>query len=145
MGLVLNRASNVRAVEAVPEFQPLLAADDPVYVGGPVQREAVVALAEFEDVDDAAAIVFATIGVVAADADLALLAGAIRRSRVFAGYAGWGPGQLEAELGEPAWIVAPAESDDIFKAVDDLWSAVLRRKRGPYALLATMPPDPTLN
>ena len=66
--------------------------------------------------------------------------------RVYAGYAGWGPGQLEQELSEHAWIVVQAEPDDVFaEDADGLWSAVLRRRGGPYALLAQMPPDPRVN
>ena len=68
------------------------------------------------------------------------------RVRVFAGYSGWGPGQLEAELSEPAWIVAPAEPADVFAAdPDELWRRVLHRKGGKFNLIATMPYDPTLN
>ena len=82
-----------------------------------------------------------------ADADDAdRLDGAIRRARVFAGHAGWGPGQLEDELGEEAWIIEPPLRDEIFtEEPEDLWSAVLRRKGNRFALLATMPPDPSLN
>jgi putative transcriptional regulator len=64
---------------------------------------------------------------------------------VFAGYAGWSAGQLDAELEADGWIVEPAIADDVFGPSDELWSDVLRRKGGPYALLATMPPDPSLN
>ena len=64
--------------------------------------------------------------------------------RVFAGYAGWAPGQLDLELEQEAWIVVPADPDDAFTE-DDLWSGALRRKGGEYALLATMPADPSLN
>ena len=71
---------------------------------------------------------------------------AVARARVFAGYSGWGPGQLEAELEEPAWIVARAEPDDVFAAdPDELWRTVLQRKGGKFALIASMPYDPGLN
>jgi putative transcriptional regulator len=65
---------------------------------------------------------------------------------VFAGHAGWGPGQLEAEMEEESWIVEPARRADVF--TDDpeaLWSEVLRRKGREYALLSTMPMDPSQN
>ena len=66
--------------------------------------------------------------------------------RVFAGYSGWGPGQLEEEMAEPSWIVVRAEPDDVFAAdPDELWRTVLHRKGGKYALIATMPFDPSLN
>jgi putative transcriptional regulator len=60
--------------------------------------------------------------------------------------AGWGPGQLEAELERDDWIVEPATPDDVFVMdADGLWSAVLERKGGQYALVARMPTDPSLN
>jgi putative transcriptional regulator len=72
--------------------------------------------------------------------------GGPRRFLFVLGYAGWGPGQLDGELEEGSWIVEPARPEDVF--TDDpegLWSDVLRRKGGPFAVLAAMPPDPGLN
>jgi putative transcriptional regulator len=66
------------------------------------------------------------------------------RLRVYAGYAGWGPNQLDGELEQDAWLVAPAEADDPFSE-EDLWSRALKRRGGAYRLLATMPPDPSQN
>ena len=72
--------------------------------------------------------------------------GELKRARVFAGYAGWGPGQLDGELEEGSWIVEPALPEDVFTSNPDaLWSDVLRRKGGPFGVLALMPPDPSLN
>jgi putative transcriptional regulator len=116
-----------------------------VYVGGPVDQGSVIVLAQFEDPDEAAATIFEDVGFVSGDADLDELPEAIRQARVFAGYAGWSAGQLDAELEADGWIVEPAITDDVFGPSDELWSDVLRRKGGPYALLATMPPDPSMN
>ncbi len=80
------------------------------------------------------------------DRELAELAEVVRRGRLYAGYSGWGPGQLEAELAEEAWIVEAPLRDELFS--DDpegLWAAVLRRMGREFALLSTMPPDPSLN
>src|SRR5579862_2190153 len=110
MGLVLSRPSEVAADEAVPALDGIPGAKDPVFVGGPVQPEAFMALAEFEDVDEAAAPIFGDVGFMPAEAEVDDLS--IRRVRLFAGYAGWGPGQLEAELAEPSWIVVAAEPGD---------------------------------
>ncbi len=144
MGLVLSRPSESRVVEAVPALGGVAGDDDVVYVGGPVQPEAFMVLAEFEDIEEAAARVVGHVGFMPADAEPADLS--IRRLRVFAGYAGWGASQLEAELDEPSWIVVPAEPDDAFvDDPDELWRRVLRRKGGKYRLIASMPFDPSLN
>ena len=68
----------------------------------------------------------------------------LRRLRVYAGYAGWAPAQLESELEQEGWVVEPADPEDPFHE-GDLWAATLARKGGPYALVARMPPDPSLN
>ena len=71
---------------------------------------------------------------------------AVRRARVYAGHAGWGPGQLEAELADEAWIVEAPRREELFSEdPESLWAAVLRRKGREFALLSTMPPDPSLN
>jgi putative transcriptional regulator len=65
---------------------------------------------------------------------------------VFAGYAGWGPGQLEEELAEDSWVVLPARTADVFtNAPDELWATVLRRHGGPLAVLSLLPEDPHVN
>ena len=67
-----------------------------------------------------------------------------RRCRLLLGYAGWGPGQLDGELEADAWIIEAAHPDDPWRP-SDLWEHALRRKGGAYALMATMPLDPSLN
>ena len=79
------------------------------------------------------------------EADAEQVAAVTRRVRVFAGYAGWGGGQLEAELDEPSWVVEAADVEDVFGDNGDLWADVLRRKGGAFKLVATMPEDPSLN
>jgi len=146
MGIVLNRPSTAAVAEAVPPLEDLVGEDEPVFVGGPVEPAAVVVLAEFSDTDAAAALVFGDLGFLRADADPSVLDAAARRFRVFAGYSGWGAGQLEAEMALPSWIVESPELEDVFNDdPDELWSSVLRRKGGQFALIATMPPDPSLN
>ena len=147
MGLVLNRPAGTMVEEAVPDLAWLSESEEHVWVGGPVAETAVIVLAEWEDPSLAGAIVDGDLGFVGADADQPeQLDGAIRRARVFAGHAGWGPGQLEEEIAEEAWIVEPPLREEIFTDDPDaLWAAVLRRKGSRYALLSTMPPDPSLN
>jgi len=145
LGVVLNRASDSTVDEALPELAPLVRGADAVHVGGPVQPSAVVVLAEFAEPERANTLVLDTIGFLPAEVDPDEL-GELHRTRVFVGYAGWGPGQLDGELEEGSWIVEPADPDDVFTvAPEELWSDVLRRKGGPFGVLALMPPDPTSN
>jgi putative transcriptional regulator len=144
MGLVLSRPSDVAAADAVPLLGGIPGADDPVFVGGPVQPEAFMVLAEFDDVGEAAAPIMGALGFMPADAEPEDLT--IRRLRLFAGYSGWGGGQLEAELEESSWIVVDAVADDAFaNDPDELWRDVLHRKGGPFSLMENMPFDPGLN
>jgi putative transcriptional regulator len=145
LGVVLNRSSETPVQEALPELT--LLADDlgAVHVGGPVQPSAVVVLADFVDPDAAETLVVDSVGFLPSEVEPDTL-GELRRARVYAGYAGWGPGQLDGELEEGSWIVEPALPDDVFtNDPESLWSDVLRRKGGPFAVLAAMPPDPGLN
>jgi putative transcriptional regulator len=147
MGLVLNRPSEAPVVDAIPDLTWIADSDDLVYVGGPVAPNGVIVLAEWEDPSQAVVLVDDDLGFVPGDVeDTDALAAAVRRARVYAGHAGWGPGQLEDELAEEAWIVeAPLREELFSEDPEGLWSAVLRRKGREFALLSTMPPDPSLN
>ena len=145
MGVVLNRPSQVTVGEAVPPLAKLVGERAVVWVGGPVQPQAIVVLGDFDEPERAETLVVGTVGFLPGEVEPDEI-GALTRVRVFAGYAGWGAGQLESELAEGSWIVAPAVPDDVFfDEPDGLWSEVLRRKGGPFAVLALMPPDPSLN
>jgi putative transcriptional regulator len=140
VGLVLNRPSETPVDDAVPDLPVLVGPEEVVHVGGPVGPESVILLGRFDYPDEAASIVLDDVGVV----DPALDNPALSAVRVYAGHAGWGPGQLDGELEADAWIVEPAEPEDPFDE-GDLWSDVLDRKGGGYTLLARMPEDPSLN
>jgi putative transcriptional regulator len=145
MGLVLNRPTSIAVRDAVPILADLVDPEEPVYEGGPVQPEAVVALAEFDDPAESAAIAFGRIGFLRADGDPGAIGTVERHLRVFCGYAGWGAGQLEDELEQEAWFVAPALPTDVFPGDPELWRTVLRRLGGDYAMVAMMPDDPSVN
>ncbi len=146
MGVVLNRPSVVTVGDAVPPLAELVDADEVVHVGGPVQPQAIVVLGDFVDSGQSAALVIGSIGFLPGEIESADDVPGVARARVYAGYAGWGAGQLESELAEDSWIVEPAQPDDVFTSdPDGLWSAVLRRKGGPFAILASMPLDPRVN
>jgi putative transcriptional regulator len=144
VGLVLSRPSELRIDEAVPDLGELPYADEVVYIGGPVQPEAVVVLVELDEPLPECEPIVGNVVYMPPGADVQELQA--RRARVFAGYSGWGPGQLEGELDEAAWIVAPALPTDVFASdPDELWRAVVERKGKRFALIARMPFDPGLN
>lgn len=146
LGLVLNRPSETTVAEAVPELEELIDSEQSLFIGGPVQPSAVIVLAQFEDPSDAALMAFADIGVLGTGSAPSEAVAGVRRGRAFVGHAGWGPGQLDNELERGDWILEPARQEDVFSdASRDLWSEVLTRKGGSYALVARMPPDPSVN
>lgn len=146
LGLVLNRPTELVVGEVTPDLVAVAGDDTVIGEGGPVAPHAVLVLAEFEDVERAGLPVVGPVGLIGEGSELAELPDEVRRARVFAGYAGWGPGQLDDELEREDWFVAPAGIDDIFDPdADDLWRRVLARKGGHYALVARMPVDPSVN
>jgi putative transcriptional regulator len=138
-GLVLNRPSETTVGEASPELAELIGEEHLFHVGGPVQPNAVTAVGEHSDPAAATKLIVGSVGMVDLDDPPQ-----VNRLRVYVGYAGWGAGQLDGELEQEAWIVEDAHPDDPFRD-DDLWSAVLARKGGEFALLARMPADPSVN
>ena len=140
MGVVLGRETETRLADVVPQLADLPGADDRVYLGGPVSPESVVALGDFDEPEEAGLQIVGSLGTLDPDGANQSL----RRLRVFAGYAGWAPGQLDDELEEDAWIVQAAEPADPFR-FGDIWPEALGRKGGRYRLMATMPADPSLN
>lgn len=145
LGLVLTRPSEVRVVDAIPPFAPVVGDDALVFIGGPVQPQAALMLADVEHPDLAGITVMGSIGLLSGEMDDTVISG-IRRARVFAGYSGWGGGQLEEELARDDWILEPALPHDVFTDHPDrLWADVLARKGGDFSLLARMPFDPSAN
>jgi putative transcriptional regulator len=145
LGVVLNRALDVTVRESLPVLSGLVAPAAPLFQGGPVQPTSPVLLAELARPELADLLVFGSVGFligeISSDVEPHIL-----RARVFAGYSGWGPGQLEAEMEHDSWIIEPAREDDVFtEAPDLLWSRVLERKGGDYRRLSRMPYDPSMN
>jgi putative transcriptional regulator len=143
MGVILNRPSGMTVADAAPDLEPLVGGEAPIFAGGPVQPTAGVVLAEVPEPEEP---IFDGVVLLPGLTELDEVADAAERMRVFAGYAGWGPGQLDGELERDDWIVEPATGDDVFsEEPDSLWADVLVRKGGQYALVARMPEDPSLN
>jgi putative transcriptional regulator len=166
LGLVLNRPSDMLVAAPLPMWEELAAKPPVIFVGGPVQHQAVICLArtsgqtpaspaspaseanEDDPLSEGFRAVIPDVGTLDLDldSDLQPLRDAYRHVRVFAGYAGWAAGQLEGEIAAGAWWAVDALPDDPFS--DDpetLWKRVLRRQGGSLALVASYPRDPMMN
>ncbi len=153
LGVVLNRPTPVEVHDVLAAWAGLAGVPQVVFQGGPVSLDSALALAVVPGDhrgQDTGPLgwrrVHGAIGLVDLEAPPELLAAELGSLRIFAGYAGWRPGQLEEELKEGAWYVVECEPGDI-SAPDPsrLWRAVLRRQRGELAMVATYPDDPSLN
>jgi putative transcriptional regulator len=151
LGVVLNRPTPVDVGDILENWADLAGDPGVVFQGGPVSLDSALGVAV---VPGGAAgsgplgwrRVHGAIGLVDLEAPPELLADALGSLRIFAGYAGWGPGQLEDELVEGAWYVVESEPGDVsFPAPEKLWREVLRRQRNELAMVATYPDDPSLN
>jgi putative transcriptional regulator len=153
LGVVLNRPTEVQVAQVLESWTDLVTGPTVVFKGGPVSPNSALALALARGEDEPlgwrsldGSAMMSRIGLVDLEAPPELLAGGITSLRVFAGYAGWGPGQLREEIAEGAWYVLPGEPTDAFLADPErLWPEVLRRQGGEYAIVATYPEDPLQN
>ena len=145
LGVVLNRALNLTVLEGLPALSDLVPPGEPLFQGGPVQPASAVLLAEFAHPRLADILVFGSVGLIVREVSPDIKP-SLLRARVFTGYSGWGPGQLEAEMAVGSWIIEVAREDDVFTdAPDLLWSRVLERKGPEYRHVSRMPYDPSMN
>lgn len=148
VGVVLNRPSHTPVGQVLPDWHDAASGPAVVFGGGPVQPDGALCLGLLESagVRDGMREVVDGVSTIDLDGDVAVVAASARRLRVFAGHAGWSPGQLEGEIAEGAWWVVPGGPDDLFsEAPRTMWSAVLRRQPPPLSLLSTYPEDTATN
>jgi len=147
-GLILNRATGQRVGDVMVGALPDRLREAPLFVGGPVQPSALSFLHADACLPEANVLANLNLGH-ALDELVAIgeAASPTTRIKVFAGYAGWSPGQLENELKRKAWLTWPATIELVFDTPpDQLWPAILRLKGGwRNALLSTLPEDPSRN
>lgn len=174
IGVVINRPTHTPVATILADWSDRCATPATIFRGGPVGTDSLIALApggpdrdhdaqraehgdgeqgdgeqgDGEHGDDGPDEVggIATSGGMVITVDLAAPDADVERVRVFAGYAGWGPGQLDDELDASAWLVLDADLDDLFSATPErLWREVLARQRGQLAWLANAPDDLSAN
>jgi putative transcriptional regulator len=152
LGVVLNRPSELDLSDPLPEWARAAAEPSVIFIGGPVAPSAAVCLARVAAANGQAAQgdgwqpLLGPVGTMDLDRDPDETIPRLEEIRVFAGYAGWGPAQLESEIDQGGWFVVDADvSDPLSPAPEQLWAAVLRRQRGTLALYASYPADPSMN
>lgn len=144
LAVVLNRPSEVELADAFPDWEDLSAEPRVVFAGGPVDGDALIALGR--PTQEPGQLVLGAHPVDLDQQPALVQAGGVSEVRIFAGYAGWEPGQLEGELEADAWWVVDATIDDLFTDdPDGLWVRVMRRQGGQLAWYAHYPVDPRLN
>lgn len=148
-GLVLNKPMDMGVDTILPGWSDHLTAPGTLYQGGPVGVDTALGLVSVPGVTDSRPgiqPIFGGLGVVDLDAPPALVMSAVGGLRIFIGYAGWAPLQLEGEIGAHGWYVVPLEARDPFTPRPDrLWQTVLGRQKGSLAWVARFPSDPLSN
>lgn len=151
LGVMLTRPGPTPIAQVLAAWEGITAEPRTFFYGGPVRREAGIALAVAKrgtTVDDSVQIhnIESRVYVIDLDSDPAELAESVEGVRIFAGYSSWAPGQLAAELSGGDWLVVPSLPADVLAARwVDLWAEVMRRQEMPLRLYATYPDDPELN
>ena len=151
LGVVLGRPSQVEIGDVLPGWCELAVSPSVFHVGGPCESDTALCLATapaaVADEDSPLRRVAGDVYLVDLDADPADLPEQLTGLRVFAGYAGWSPGQLAAEIAEGAWACVQGRPTDVLSDLSgpELWRAVMGRQTGPLAVLSTAPADPAAN
>ena len=147
LGIVLNRPSDTELDDVLPEWRVFASSPAVVFSGGPVSPEAVIALARAQPhATDGWVPIIDDLGTVDLGRDPLDIGVPVDDLRVFVGYAGWAPGQLEGELDANAWFVVNLAREDPFApSPERLWRDVLRRQRGRTAMFASYPDDASVN
>ena len=149
LGVVLNRPSHILVADVLESWRELVSEPEVLFRGGPVGTDGALAVARLRDVQDPPVgwrPVAGLLGMVDLDTPAELVDGSLATMRVFAGYAGWGAGQLEGEVEEGSWYVVSSEAGDAFRGdTSGLWRDVMRRQPGMLAWHVNRPVDPDLN
>lgn len=146
-GLVLNRVTSLDLRDAVPAWSD--AANPIVRQGGPVEADSLIAIGRLTGTFEPSGyrlIETPTLGSIGLVDLHSRPSDALHEVTLFAGYTGWGPGQLEGEVLMGGWVVAAAQESDPFDTgLDSLWGRVLRRADRHDATLRLLPDDLALN
>ena len=155
LGVVLNTPSTLDVGEIWPQWRPAVTGDPVVHSGGPVALDTALGLGALTAEADAGAQeppgfrrVAGRYGLIDLDTDAEAMGSQLSGLRIFAGYAGWSPGQLDGEIAEGSWAVVDAldPHGDIFAGDgEEQWARILRRQPGTLSWWVLCPRDPRWN
>lgn len=149
LGVIVNEISQTPLESVLPDWVPTVSEPKLLFHGGPVSPNGAICLASVAEQGEEPPgwrRLFDRVGLLHLDTPIEIVAGAYADLRIFAGYAGWSPGQLAGEVAQQMWHVVPATYDDVFGTQPTrLWRRVLRRQRSALAFFATWVADPELN
>jgi len=146
-GLVLNRKTGNRVGDALTANMPELLKEQQLFLGGPVQPQALSYLHSDTFLPDANVMTNLNLDHSLDNLlDLGESFSPSQQVKVFAGYAGWSPGQLDDEMKRNTWLTHPASIELVFnKQPEELWPAILKQKGWQYRLLSDQPEDLSFN
>lgn len=148
LGLMLNQPSDDAVIDHLPEFSTHVATPPVFFIGGPVGVGGLLALGR-RRLDGSEEHITSVVGPVVLVQPDALINGevpGIDLVRMYTGYSGWGPGQLDAEIAAGAWHLIDPMPDDVFCFdPDGLWRSVMRRQGGRLASQSLYPDDLSVN
>lgn len=152
LGVILNQPSETRVDGVLHQWRDVVNPPGVFFRGGPVELNAALALGLLasgttpQDAPTGWRQVSGALGMVDLDGSPEDFLGRLGALRIYAGYSGWGAGQLDGEISEGSWHVVPAQPTDLFSDHPDrLWHDILRRQPPPLSMLSTLPPDTSLN
>lgn len=149
LGVVLNRPSQVLVADVLEPWRDVVAEPEVLFRGGPVCTDGALGVAQLRDPEEVPVgwrPVAGLLGMVDLDTPIELVNDSLTAMRVFAGYAGWGAGQLAGEVEEGSWYVVSGQAADAFRGdTSGLWRDVMRRQPGMLAWHVNRPVDPDMN
>lgn len=148
LGVIINEPSGLSVAGLLPRWEDLASPPAKIFVGGPVEANGFIGVGRCRGgaPEGAVTVPDSDLATIDLDGDPALAGAGIDRLRIFRGYSGWAPHQLDSELSAGAWFTVDAMADDMWSATPEtLYEQVLLRQRGELRWFANAPTDPSLN